>query len=436
MKPAIRTEDAPAVSRPVAALRGIAAVPGDKSVSHRALMLAAIAEGETLVTGLLEGEDVLHTAAALRAMDAEIEKHGDAWRIRGVAALRQPAGDLYLGNSGTSARLLAGLVSGYPVTAVFTGDASLSRRPMQRVTLPLAQMGAKFEDGTLPLRVRGGNLQAIRYTLPVASAQVKSAILLAGLNAAGETIVLEPAPTRDHTERMLKLFGAEIAVDGAEIRLKGGQKLKSPGTLQVPADPSAAAFPIVAALITRNSDITVPNVMINPRRDGFYKTLLEMGADIAFENRRRLSGEEVADIRARSSRLKGVAVPPQRVPSMIDEFPILGIAAAFAEGETEMTGLAELRVKESDRLAAIAEMLAGAGVKCQSGEDSLRVTGGTVKGGSAVKTHLDHRIAMSALVLGMNAAEPVAIDSAGMIATSFPGFIDLMNGLGAEIGAL
>ncbi len=435
MKKAIRTENTPVVSHPVTSLRGVAAVPGDKSVSHRALMLSAIAEGETVVTGLLEGEDVLHTADAMRAMGAKIEKKDDTWHIRGAAALQQPAGELYLGNSGTSARLLAGLVAGFPLTAVFTGDASLSKRPMKRVTVPLTQMGAKFEGDKLPMKVIGGNLKAITYTLPVASAQVKSAVLLAGLNAAGETVVIEPQPTRDHTEKMLRQFGVEIAVDGAEIRLQGGQKLKSPAMLHVPADPSAAAFPVVAALITQDSDIIVPNVMMNPRRDGLYTTLLEMGADIAFENRRGASGEEVADIRVRSSELKGVTVPPERAPSMIDEFPILAIAAAFAEGETVMTGLGELRVKESDRLAAVADMLAGAGVTVEAGEESLRVTGGQPKGGCTVATHLDHRIAMSALVLGMAAAEPVFIDSAGMIATSFPDFTGLMNGLGAEIGA-
>ncbi len=433
MKKAIRTETTPVVSCPVTALHGTAAVPGDKSVSHRSLMLSAVAAGETVVTGLLEGEDVLHTADAMRAMSAKIEKRGDTWHIRGTAALQQPAGDLYLGNSGTSARLLAGLVSGYPLTAVFTGDTSLSKRPMKRVTVPLSQMGAKFEGDTLPMKIFGGNLKAITYTLPVASAQVKSAVLLAGLNAEGETIVIEPAPTRDHTEKMLRQFGVDITVDGTAIRLKGGQKLKSPGTLQVPADPSAAAFPVVAALIMRDSDIIVPNVMLNPRRDGLYTTLLEMGADIAFENRRTLSGEDVADIRARSSKLKGVTVPQERVPSMIDEFPILAVAAAFAAGETVMTGLAELRVKESDRLAAVADMLSAAGVSVQTGEESLRVIGGNPKGGCTVATHLDHRIAMSALVLGMGAAEPVSIDSADMIATSFPDFTGLMNSLGANI---
>ncbi len=421
------------VSKKVSGLRGTAAVPGDKSVSHRAIMLSAIAEGETLVTGLLEGEDVLHTAQAMRAMGAGIEKKDGGWRMRGVAALRQPEGDLYLGNSGTSARLLAGLASGFPVTAVFTGDASLSKRPMRRVTAPLSQMGATFEGDTLPMKISGGNLKAITYTLPVASAQVKSAVLLAGLNAAGETVVIEPQATRDHTEKMLRRFGVDVRVDGAEIRLRGGQKLISPGTLQVPADPSAAAFPVVAALITENSAVTIPGVMINPRRDGLYATLIEMGADIVFENRRDMSGEEVADIRVRSSKLKGVTVPAARVASMIDEFPVLAVAACFAEGETVMTGLGELRVKESDRLAAVADMLSGAGANVEAGEESLRVTGGKVRGGCTVKTHLDHRIAMSALVLGMAAAEPVAIDSAAMIATSFPGFIDLMNGLGAGI---
>jgi 3-phosphoshikimate 1-carboxyvinyltransferase len=420
------------LSRPVESLRGTAAVPGDKSISHRSLMFGAIAEGETRVTGLLEGEDVLATAAALRALGADIEKTGAAWRIKGGKPFGAPAGPLDLGNSGTSARLLMGLFAGYPLTATFTGDASLSKRPMKRAIEPLAQMGAKFAGDRLPVTVTGGKLKAIRYTLPVASAQVKSAILLAALNAEGTTTVIEPEATRDHTERMLRLFGAEVEVKGKEISLRGGQKLKA-HDIHVPADPSTAAFPAVAALITKNSDITIPNVMMNPLRTGLYTTLIEMGADITFENRRNASGEEVADMRVRSSKLRGVAVPPERVPSMIDEFPILAVAASFAEGETVMTHLAELRVKESDRLAAVHAGLIANGVKAEMGEDSLRVTGGRVKGGGLVATHLDHRIAMSFLVMGMAAESPVSVDSGEMIATSFPNFFSLMNGLGAAV---
>ena len=423
----------PVLSKPVAGLRGTAVVPGDKSISHRSLMLGALAEGETVVTGMLEGEDVLNTAAALRAMGVSITKSGTQWHIRGVKSLQGPSAPLDLGNSGTSIRLLMGLVAGYPVSAMFTGDASLSKRPMKRVIEPLAQMGAKFEGEKLPLKVTGGALKAISYTLPVASAQVKSAILLAALHAAGKTIVIEPEPTRDHTERMLRLFGVTIAVNGNRIELEGGQKLKAQ-PVKVPADPSSAAFPVVAALITKNSDITVPDVMLNPSRTGLYTTLLEMGADITFENRRSASGEEVADIHVRSSKLKGVTVPAARVPSMIDEFPILSVAAAFAEGETFMTNLRELRVKESDRLAAVAASLKAAGIKTEMGEESLRVYGGSkVQGGCTIETHMDHRIAMSALVMGMASVEPVGVDSIDMIATSFPEFISLMNKLGANI---
>ncbi len=424
---------AASVSKPVGGLRGTVTVPGDKSISHRSLMFGALAAGETVVTGMLEGEDVLCTAAALRAMGVSITQDDKLWRIRGGNPLQKPQAPLDLGNSGTSARLLMGLVAGYPIEAVFTGDASLSKRPMKRAIEPLLQMGAKFDGDRLPLKVTGGALHPISYTLPVASAQVKSAILLAALNTAGKTTVIEPQPTRDHTERMLRLFGAQVTVEGNVITLQGGQKLTG-HKISVPSDPIAAAFPTVAALITKNSDITLLNVLMNPSRIGLYTTLIEMGADITFENTRDVSGETVADIRVRSSALKGVTVPSARVPSMIDEFPILSVAAAFAEGVTVMTDLKELRVKESDRLAAVADGLKAAGVKVEAGEDSLRVYGGSkVKGGCTIATHMDHRIAMSALVLGMASAEPVAIDSADMIATSFPGFAKLMNGLGADI---
>jgi 3-phosphoshikimate 1-carboxyvinyltransferase len=421
------------VSKQIAGLRGTVTAPGDKSISHRALMFGALATGETVVTGLLEGEDVICTAEALKAMGADIKKDGDVWRIRGGKTLQTPHAPLNLGNSGTSTRLLMGLVAGYPITAVFSGDASLSRRPMKRVIEPLSQMGAKFEGERLPLRVAGGELRPITYTLPVASAQIKSAILLAALHAPGTTTVIEPEPTRDHTERMLRLFGVKVITEGNKILLQGNQKLTAQN-INVPSDPSAAAFPIVAALITKDSDITLPNVLINPLRTGLYTTLIEMGANIRFENKREDSGDIVADIRVRSSVLTGVRVPPERVPSMIDEFPILAVAAAFAEGETIMTNLGELRVKESDRLTAVADMVKAAGVRAIAGEDDLRVTGGKgVRGGCTIATHMDHRIAMSALIMGMAAEQPVAIDSGEMIATSFPDFAGLMNGLGAKI---
>lgn len=436
-------------SQPVKKLRGIARVPGDKSISHRALMLGALAEGETVVTGLLEGEDVLRTAKALLTMGVAIippDNKGGIWRIRGIGPkfLRSPKNAIDLGNSGTSARLLMGLTAGYSFDATFTGDASLRRRPMERVTKPLAQMGARFESssaGTLPIRIIGSPaLKPIRYRLPVASAQLKSAILLAGLHADGDTAIIEPQPTRDHTERMLAFMGVSVAserqADGSSlVTLKGRQKL-SARPIAVPSDPSSAAFLTVAALITTDSAIVIPHVLINTRRTGIYDTLIEMGADISFENIHDSGGEPVADIHVKSSRLKGVTVPPARVPSMIDEFPILSVAAAFATGETVMTDLAELRVKESDRLAVMAAGLAAAGVKLSMGEDSLTVHGAggiPPSGGCRIETHLDHRIAMSFLVLGMASAFPVTIDDDGPVATSFPGFAALLNSLGANI---
>lgn len=434
------------ISNHISGLKGTARVPGDKSISHRSLMFGALADGITNVTGLLEGEDVLCTAAALTAMGAPIETPAatGAWRIRGLgqASLTSPRAPIYLGNSGTSARLLMGLAGGYALQATFTGDDSLSKRPMARVIKPLTQMGIKFEASPgdkLPLKIIGsGSLQPIEYTLPVASAQVKSAILLAGLHAKGKTVVTEPSPTRDHTERMLRFLGADIASelqpDGSNvITLTGFPKLAARDFI-VPSDPSSAAFLTVAALITKNSDVLIPNVSINPLRAGLYTTLKEMGADITFENSREATGEPVADIRARSSRLKGITVPPERVPSMIDEFPVLSIAASFAEGKTFMSDLSELRVKESDRLAAIAKGLAQAGVKAEMGEDTLTVEGGRVQGGCKVMANLDHRIAMSFLVMGMAAKEPISIDDSETIATSFPGFAELMNGLGGNIG--
>lgn len=434
-------------SRACGALSGSARVPGDKSVSHRALMFGALAQGETLISGLLEGEDVLNTAEALRHMGARIGNGSDGlWRVRGVGVgkLAEPSCVLDMGNSGTSTRLLMGLIAGHDFAATFTGDASLNKRPMRRVMTPLEQMGAKFLARTgdrLPLTVRGPeNPVPVTYTLPVASAQVKSAILLAGLNTPGRTTVIEKEPTRDHTENMLRHFGVEVSIepapDGGEaISIDGPVTLK-PCAVDVPGDPSSAAFLIVAAVIAEGSEVTLSNVLLNPRRTGLYQTLQEMGADVRFEHVRIESGEKVGTIVARGTRrLKGVDVPAERAPSMIDEFPVLAMAAACAEGVTRMTGLAELRVKESDRLLMIAKGLEACGVKLEMGEDSLTIhgTGQPPKGGATIETALDHRIAMSFLVLGCVSAEPIEIDDASPIRTSFPGFIDLMNDLGAQI---
>ena len=423
--------------------------PGDKSISHRALMLGALALGETTARGLLEGEDVLATAAALRALGAAITHERDAglWRVRGfgVGGGREPADVLELGNSGTSARLLAGILASHPFTSVMTGDGSLRRRPMQRVIEPLARMGARFEGregGRLPLTIIGTDeMVPIEYRLPVASAQVKSAILLAGLNTAGETTVIEPEPTRDHTERMLRHFGAELRIapadaGGKRITVVGWPELKG-RDIVVPGDPSSAAFAVVAAAIRPGSDITVETVGINPLRAGLYQTLRDMGADITFENARELGGEPVADLRVKGGMLTGVEVPAERAPSMIDEYPILAVAAACAKGTTRMLGLAELRAKESDRLASVSAGLLANGVKHEMGAADLVVhgTGSAPAGGGLVATHLDHRIAMSFLVLGLATREPVAVDDGTPIDTSFPGFARLMNGLGARIEA-
>jgi len=445
----LRAQSAKLVARPVGHLRGRVRAPGDKSVSHRALMLGALALGETTVSGLLEGEDVLATAAALRALGAEVTHERDAglWRVRGfgVGGGREPADVLELGNSGTSARLLAGMLASHPFTSVMTGDASLRRRPMQRVIEPLMRMGARFEGregGRLPLAIIGTDeMLPIEYRLPVASAQVKSAILLAGLNTAGETTVIEPEPTRDHTERMLRHFGAELRVAPAEgggrrITVVGWPELKG-RDIVVPGDPSSAAFAVVAAAIRPGSDITVENVGVNPLRAGLYQTLRDMGADITFENTRELGGEPVADLHVKGGVLRGVEVPAERAPTMIDEYPILAIAAACAKGTTRMLGLAELRAKESDRLASVAAGLLANGVKHEMGAADLVVhgTGAPPAGGGLVATHLDHRIAMSFLVLGLATREPVIVDDGSPIDTSFPGFAQLMNGLGARIEA-
>lgn len=416
-------------------------------------MFGALTVGETIISGLLEGEDVLHTADAMRALGAKIEKGDDGlWRTHGVGVggLRQPDRPLEMGNSGTSTRLLIGLVGGHSISATFTGDASLSGRPMKRVITPLEMMGAQFEatDGDkLPLTVTGpDDLLAIEYETPIASAQVKSAILLAGLNARGTTTVIESKPTRDHTEKMLQAFGVEITTEKLEdgrykISLVGHQELQ-PGAVDVPSDPSSAAFPTAAAVLHKGSDITLPNVTLSNRRNGIYITLQEMGADITFENERIQAGEPVADIRVRGiGPLKGINVDPARVPSMIDEFPVFAMVAACADGTTTMTGLKELRVKESDRLQMVAEGLEACGVALEMGEDSLTIHGngkpprGLKPGSNAfIKTALDHRIAMSFLVLGSATDEPVKIDDGEPIKTSFPNFIELMNELGCDIG--
>ena len=425
-----------------ARLQGTVKVPGDKSISHRALMFGALATGITRITGLLEGEDVVNTAKAVTALGAPAAKEGDTWVVkgRGVGGLAQPAGPIDFGNSGTGTRLMMGVVAGNPITVTMTGDGSLSRRPMRRVLGPLKQMGLEIEDDreTLPLTVRGSDaLTPMVYELPVPSAQVKSAILLAGLHAAGETTVIEAEATRDHTERMLRYFGAEVTTtekDGKRhITVKGDAEMTGRDVV-VPGDPSSAAFLVSAALLVPGSDVTVQGVLVNETRTGLYTTLREMGADVAFLNEREEGGEPIADIRARYSRLHGVHVPAARAPSMIDEYPVLAAVAAFATGDTIMDGLAELKVKESDRLAATAAGLAANGVGASVDGDTLKVhgTGGPVRGGGRVATHLDHRIAMAFLTMGLASEQPVTVDDTAMIATSFPEFLDLMRQLGAD----
>ena len=440
------SEPLPAKSKKSADLSGHIRIPGDKSISHRSLMFGALASGQTRISGLLEGDDVIHTANAMRAMGAKIKKDNDVYVIHGTGngCLLEPEQPLDFGNAGTGARLTMGLVGTYAMKTRFIGDASLSKRPMGRILDPLRLMGVQVEASEgdrLPLTLWGAvTPNPITYRVPMASAQVKSAVLLAGLNTPGITTVIEPVMTRDHTEKMLVGFGADLEVetdnDGVRyIHLEGQGELHGQDII-VPGDPSSAAFPIVAALITEGSDITIENVLLNPTRTGLITTLLEMGADISFENKRQTGGEEVADIRVRSSRLKGVKVPKERAPSMIDEYPVLAVAAAFAEGKTVMEGLAELRVKESDRLSAVANGLKKNGVDCEEGKDFLIVTGEPSAkniGGGTVTTHLDHRIAMSFLVLGLGAGKPVTIDDKRMIATSFPEFMGLMAKLGAHI---
>ncbi|MDP2411197.1 MAG: 3-phosphoshikimate 1-carboxyvinyltransferase [Pseudolabrys sp.] len=427
-------------------LQGRIRVPGDKSISHRALILAAMTVGESTVSGLLEGADVIHTADAMRALGARVERTGDGvWRIHGVGVggFAQPDAALDFGNSGTGCRLVLGAVAGCPITATFDGDASLRKRPMRRVLDPLEKMGARAidaaEGGRLPLTLQGAaDPMPIIYESPVPSAQLKSAVLLAGLAAAGETTVIEAEATRDHTERMLKHFGAKVVSKphgdhGRRITLQGQPELAA-ASVVVPADPSSASFPLVGALITPGSDLILEAVMTNPLRTGLFKTLLEMGANIETLATRDDGGEEVADLRVRTSILRGVEVPPERAPSMIDEYLILAVAAAFAEGTTRMRGLKELRVKESDRLDATADMLRVNGVAVEIDGDDLIVHGkGRPPGGGLVATHMDHRIAMSALMMGLNSDNPIRIDDSAFIATSFPGFTETMRSLGADL---
>ena len=438
----------PLIARPSGKLAGTVRVPGDKSMSHRALILGALAVGRTSVKGMLDGADVRATAAALRALGATVTRHDDGlWTVDGVGVggLMEPAGVLDLGNSGTGVRLLMGLVATHPLTALFTGDASLNRRPMARVIQPLEQIGAQFvgrRGGLLPLAVLGAAApMPIEYRVPVASAQVKSAILLAGLNTPGTTSVIEARPTRDHTERMLRGFGARVMVeplgDGGRRILLDGQPELTPAALDLPADPSSAAFPLVAALLLDGSDVTLLDVGLNPLRTGLFTTLRDMGAQIDIQNQRTVGDEPIGDLRVRASRLTGVTVPAERAPSMIDEYPILAVAAARATGVTVMRGLGELKVKESDRLGAIARGLAASGVKVEVDEDTLAIhgAGGPVPGGSRIAVDLDHRIAMAFLVLGLGAKRAVEIDDASAIETSFPDFAGLMCGLGADISA-
>jgi len=455
----------PTISSAAKSLKGRAAVPGDKSISHRALIMGGLAVGETTITGLLLGEDVLRTAKVMAALGAKIEEskvaatgghathgHDRLFRVwgRGIGGLSEPADVLDMGNSGTGARLIAGLVSAYPFTSFMTGDASLRGRPMDRVIKPLSQTGARFisrAGGKLPLAITGTPLpMPLSYDSPIASAQVKSAVLLAGLHAQGITTVTEPAASRDHTERMFRYFGVDVRVEtGVSGGESGNSRYKvavvgqpelSGRPITVPADPSSAAFLVVAALIVPGSHLILPNIGINPLRIGLFDTLQEMGANIAYTNRREEAGEPVADLDVKTSALKGITVPASRAPSMIDEYPILAIAAACAEGETRMEGLAELKVKESDRLATMALGLTQCGVTARAEGDSLIVRGGKIKGGATIACHFDHRIAMSFLVAGMVSEQSITVDDATAIGTSFPDFTGLMNGLGAKIEAV
>ncbi|PJI85079.1 3-phosphoshikimate 1-carboxyvinyltransferase [Yoonia maricola] len=437
----------PMTSRPCGPLTGAAHVPGDKSISHRSLILGAMCVGETHITGLLEGEDVLDTGRAMEALGATVINHGDgAWSVKGVGVggFAEPDQVIDCGNSGTGVRLIMGAVATAPISVTFTGDASLNGRPMGRVTDPLALFGTQAvgrAGGRLPMTLIGAaDPVPVRYVVPVPSAQVKSAVLLAGLNAPGQTVVIEKEATRDHTERMLQGFGACLTVEetdeGRVITLDGQPEL-TPQTIVVPRDPSSAAFPVCAAIITPGSDVLVPNIGLNPTRAGLFTTLQEMGADLVYENMREEGGEPVADLRARfSPDLKGIAVPPARAASMIDEYPVLSVVASFAQGVTDMQGVKELRVKESDRIDAMAKGLRAAGVTVDEGPDWWKVTGlghGNVPGGVTVASQLDHRIAMAFMVMGMATQRPMSVDDGSPIATSFPIFEDLMGGLGAQI---
>jgi 3-phosphoshikimate 1-carboxyvinyltransferase len=437
----------PMTSHRAAPLSGVADVPGDKSISHRSLILGAMCVGETVITGLLEGQDVLDTAKAMRALGAEVTRDADGtWHVQGVGVggFAEPDQVIDCGNSGTGVRLIMGAMATSPINATFSGDSSLNKRPMARVTDPLALFGARAvgrSGGRLPMTIVGAEHPVpVRYTVPVPSAQVKSAVLLAGLNAPGQTVVIEREATRDHTERMLAGFGAEITTEvtdeGRVITLTGQPELR-PQRITVPRDPSSAAFPVSAALIVPGSDVLVPNIGLNPTRAGLFETLREMGADLTYENLRDEGGEPVADLRARfSPDLRGIEVPPERAASMIDEYPVLSVVAAFATGQTVMRGVKELRVKESDRIEAMATGLRAGGVTVEDGPDWWIVHGrghGDVPGGQTCESHLDHRIAMSFLVMGMATESPVSVDDASPIATSFPIFEPLMAALGADI---
>lgn len=437
----------PMTSHKCTGLSGVVEVPGDKSISHRSLIFGAMALGKTEISGLLEGQDVLDTAKAMEAFGASVTNHGDGnWTVHGVGVggFSEPDGVIDCGNSGTGVRLIMGAMATHDMTATFTGDASLNKRPMARVTDPIALFGAEAygrKGGRLPMTIVGAKHPVpVRYTVPMPSAQVKSAVMLAGLNAPGETVIIEKEATRDHTERMLVGFGAEVDVEitaeGRVITLRGYPELK-PQTISVPRDPSSAAFPVCAALITEGSDILVPNIGLNPTRAGLYTTLREMGADLVFENERLEGGEPVADLRAKfSPNMKGIEAPPERAASMIDEYPILSVVASFAEGDTIMRGVKELRVKESDRIDAMAKGLRANGMDIDEGEDWWIIHGkgmGNVPGGGLAETFLDHRIAMSFLILGMGSEKPVHIDDGGPIVTSFPNFEPLMSALGAKL---
>ena len=424
------------IASPSGPLKGVARVPSDKSMSHRALMFGSIAKGETRITALLDADDVLATASALRGFGISVEKEGDEFVVQG-GAWRAPERVLDLGNAGTGSRLLMGLAAGQGASCTMTGDPSLRRRPMGRVLNPLREMGleADDQDGRMPVTLHPSKLRGFSYKPPMASAQVKSAVLLAGLGADGPVTVTELVPTRDHTERMLKAFGADLVVDGSSVTVTPGAELKGQ-TLTIPADPSSSAFPMVAALIRPGSEVVLPEVMLNPRRTGLFAALRRMGAQIAEENKRTIGGEEVADLRVTAGPLQGVHIPEAEVPDMIDEIPILSVAAACAEGTTRIEGLEELKVKESDRLAATAGLLRAAGVEVRTGDDWIEIDGGgTIQGGGTVDTDHDHRIGMATLVLGLAAEAPMTITGADAIASSFPDFAGLMNALGAEIAA-